>query len=120
MFKFESEYTRSEIHAAIGGSMQACLLTKDSHVVGVCFVRKKNPEGPKIILVGHGPQKERAAEALAKQAEAVPVFAKKAVDRWEYLGSYKGEKYAPSPIPQYVESSGRTDVAGVLFLKDVL
>jgi len=119
MFKFGSEYTRSEIHAAIGGSMQACLLTKDCHVVGVCFVRTKNPEGPKIILVGHGPQKERAAAALAKQAESVPVFAKKAVDRWEYLGAYKGEKYSPSPIPQYVAPSSRTDVAGILFLKEV-
>lgn len=120
MFKVGSDYTRAEIHAAIGGSLQACLVTKDSHVLGVCFVKEKNPEGPKIILVAHGPQKEKAADALARQTNAVPVFAKKGVNKWEYLGAYKGENYTPTPIPQYVAASRRSDVAGVLFLKEVL
>lgn len=116
MFQVGSAYTRRAIHAEIGGSTQACLLSKNGHVVGVCFVKEMNPHGPKVILVGHGPQKEKNAAALATQPEAVPVFVKKTKNKWEYLGLYRGTHYDPSPQREYVAASSRKDVAGTLFM----
>lgn len=116
MFQVGSAYTRREIHAEIGGSTQACLLSKGGHIVGVCFVKQMNPHGPKVILVGRGPNKEKAASVLGTQSDAVPVFVKKRKNKWEYLGLYRGERYVPSQQEQYVAASSRTDVAGTLFM----
>ncbi len=116
MFQVGSAYTRRAIHAEIGGSTQACLLSKGGHVVGVCFVKEMNPHGPKVILVGHGPNKEKAASVLATQPDAVPVFVKKRTNEWGYLGLYRGERYLPSPEKEYVAASSRTDVVGTLFM----
>jgi hypothetical protein len=118
MFEIGSSYTRSEIRQKIGGGTRSCLLESKGAVVGVCFVDKLNPQAPRAILVGRGPQKERAAQMLAAQATAVPVFVKRRSNAWEHLGNFKGEGYIASAEERarYVEGSGREDVAGVLLL----
>ena len=94
MFEIGSTYTRKEINAQLGGSTRACLLQSKGSVVGICYVPQMNPQAPRAIVVGHSPQKEKAAQQLAGQPTAVPVFAKKAANVYEHLGSFKGESYA--------------------------
>lgn len=93
MFQVGQTYSRKEINASIGGGMRACLLTSRGAVVGICFIPELNPQGPREILVGAGPQKERVAQLLVTQAAPVPVFAKKAPGAYEHLGSFKGAGY---------------------------
>jgi hypothetical protein len=118
MFGLGRHYSREEIHDAIGGNTQACLVQRDGAVIAVCYVPSMNPQAPRVILVGRGPQKEAAAAILGSQAMHVPMFAKRRTGRWEYLGLFKGDSYvqANAQTSRYVEGSGRNDVAGVLFL----
>lgn len=118
MFQAGATYTRHDIHGQLGGSKQACLIEARGSVVAICYQREMNPQGPRVILVGRGPQKERAAQLLATQSAAVPVFAKRRSNEWEYLGHFRAYAYTPTSeaTARYVAGSGRTDVAGVLQL----
>jgi hypothetical protein len=119
MFEMGAGYTRRAINAEIGGNMQGCLPTRGGHVVGVCFVKKMNPNGPNVILVGRGRDKEKAASLLASQQDAVPVFVKIEKNSWKYLGLFRAQRYDPFPHKEYVDASRRTDVVGTLFLSEV-
>ncbi len=121
MFQAGTAYSRDDIHAELGGSKQACLLTKHGAVIGVCFVPDMNPRGPNVILVGRGPQKEKAAGLFASQAGGVPVFKKQATNAWEFVGNFKADRYLTSTVEafSFVDGSGRHDVAGVLLLNRI-
>jgi hypothetical protein len=119
MFKIGSPYSRSEIHGQIGGGLQSCFLVSSRTVVGVCLRPDLNPHAPKIVLVGFGPQKEKAAETLYGQGTAVPVFMKVSVNRWTFRGMFTAVKCSSlnSDVSFHSEGSGRTDVSKVLWLK---
>ena len=121
MFREGQTYTRSEIHQAVGGSVQSCLVRGGGRVVAVCFVRKKNPHAPKEIFVAHGPSKEAAAEILKSQTYAVPVFEKLADNAWSYIGEFKGHSYDTlvDTLAAANRASNRNDIAGVLHLESV-
>lgn len=114
-------YTRSEIYSHVGGGLQSCLVRAAGAVVAVCFVPKKNPRGPREIFVGRGPSKQAAAEILANQAAAVPVFEKAGSGRWKFVGWYKGEqtKAGRNELEEANALSGRTDIVAILPLKAV-
>jgi hypothetical protein len=118
MFAIGSTYTRDEINSQIGGGRRACLLQSRGTVVGVCYVDAMNPQAPRALLVSRGPQKERAAQLLAKQESPVPVFVKRRSNAWEHLGNYKARRYiaARKQRARYAKGSGRKDVVGVLLL----
>lgn len=86
MFKIGSEYTRDEIHEHLGGSKQAYLPTVSGHVVAVCVKPGLNPRAPNVVLCGDRRVIASAGAALAKQREPLPVFVKRATNRWEYQG----------------------------------
>ena len=94
MFQIGSTYSRNDIHAQVGGGMRSCLLTSKGNVVGICFIPEKNPQAPRVIMVGPGRHSEKAAQLLVTQAAAVPVFAKKEPKAYEHLGSFRGEGYS--------------------------
>ena len=89
MFMIGSEYTRDEIHEHLGGSKQTYLPTVSGHVVAVCVKPDLNPRAPNVVLCGNGPVIASAGAALANQHEPLPVFIKKATNRWEYQGTLK-------------------------------
>jgi hypothetical protein len=119
MFEIGEDYTRSQIHELIGGSMQPCLVRSGENVIAVCFLRGKNPRAPGEIFVGRGPSKEAAAELFVRQPEAAPTFEKITKNAWRYLGLYRCLSYATEPrsISEANRASNRTDVAGVLRLE---
>ena len=89
MFRVGNEYTREYIHRRIGGSVQAYMPTVSGAVVAACLTMKMNPRAPKVILCGKGPIIAKSGATLSKQREPVPVFIKRAVNRWEYQGKFK-------------------------------
>jgi len=89
MFKIGREYTRNEIHEHLGGSKQAYLPTVAGHVVAACIKPDLNPRAPNVILCGNGPKTASVGAVFAKQHEPLPVFIKRATNRWEYQGMFK-------------------------------
>ena len=52
----EGQYcSRDDIHDLLGGAKQPYLPHKNGHVVAGCFGPEKNPEAPRVVLVGSGP-----------------------------------------------------------------
>ena len=121
MFKIGAMYTRKEINAALGGSVQSYLPTKNGEVVAACLTKEYNPEAPKVILIGKGPIIESAGRMLAQQLSPIPVFMKHAVNAWEYIEKYKTAGYITKPVEMepYIKKSGRSDVVGVILLEKV-
>lgn len=118
MFRIGNEYTRAEIHAAVGGSMQAYLPTVSGQVVAVCVTPKLNPRAPHVILCGQGPVIAATGAALAKQAESIPVFVKRGINRWEYQGTKRvvAAHTSGSTFMSLIAGSGRpsSDVSIVI------
>jgi Domain of unknown function (DUF6697) len=123
MRKFERNrsYSRSEIHNALGGSVQWYLPTVRNAVVAGCFRRDTNPDAPAIVLPGNGPAIRKSAELFASSPESVPVFIKHGVNDWRYVGDYCVTKLSqdPSEIRVHAQRAGRNDVSCVLHLSKV-
>jgi predicted HNH restriction endonuclease len=62
------------------------------HVAGIvvcgCFDPDLNARAPFEIDVGDLPDVLRYADILAKQTTAIPVFLKRAINRWEFVGDF--------------------------------
>lgn len=109
-------YSREKIREALGGGeLRTYLPQRDGQIIAGCFGRKRNPEAPREIQVGKGPQNIRKAELLAEQPEKhIPVFVKrtdlKNTDKlWEYYGLYAFRQLLNDrqTLAQAEEKSGR-------------
>ncbi|MFL6232165.1 MAG: hypothetical protein ACJ76N_03450 [Thermoanaerobaculia bacterium] len=89
MFVIDCEYTRDEIHTKIGGSKQAYLPTYQGVVVAACLTKGLNPQAPQVILCGKGKRTVATGALLAGQGGVIPVFIKRAVNRWVCQGKFK-------------------------------
>ena len=83
------DYTREEIHAQCGGSLQSDLPHKEGGVVAACLDARRNPHAPCIILCGNSPDLCQAGALLAQQPAPIPVFIKNATQRWVYQGRFE-------------------------------
>ena len=114
MFVIGTEYTRDEINQHVGGSKQSFLPTVAGQVVAACLKIKLNPRAPNVILCGRGPIIESAGVALSTQHTPLPVFIKRATNRWEYQDTFKvASSFSSGPqFSALVAGSGRnpTDV----------
>lgn len=119
MFQAGKHYTRGQIHEVLGGGVMDYLPHQDGQVVCGCFKKATNPNAPDIVLPGQGPNIRRWAEVFREQRDPVPIFIKKAVNEWEYVGDYRVDRWTdePSEIARHSARSGRHDVTSVLFLK---
>jgi hypothetical protein len=113
MFNIGTEYTRDKIHECLHGSKQSYLPTVSRHVVAVCVTLKLNPRAPNVVLCGNGPIIASAGAALARQHESLPVFIKRATNRWEYQGKFKviASHSSGLQFEALVDGSGRSDVS---------
>jgi hypothetical protein len=123
MFTLGQEYTRDEIHERVGGSKQSYLPTRDGAVVAACLTQRLNPRAPEVVLCGRGPIIAVAGGMLAEQTEPVPVFLKRATNRWEYRGHFRADtSHTAGPdFDHLVSGSGRVpaDVSRVVVLRPV-
>lgn len=119
-FERHKHYTRSDIHAAVGGSVQAYLPTLGKAVVAACLNPAQNPQAPEVVLVGRGPRIEATAEQFVRQGSAVPTFVKRQANQWEFVGDYWAVRqcFDSNEIEHHARTAGRVgDVTSVLFLE---
>lgn len=121
MFKVGQDYTRDEIHQRVGGSKETYLPMLNGDVVAACLTKDYNPLAPHVILCGDGRDIARFGARLAMQTAPVPVFMKRAVNRWEFLGYFKSRaSFTSEPLfERLIEGSGRTDVTRAVILEEV-
>jgi hypothetical protein len=110
-------YTRTEIRGLVGGGgVMEYLPSRGNEILAGCFRTELNPEAPRIVLVGKGPRIERAAELLVEQGNPVPVFLKRSVNEWEYVGHWRAIKLDKDSDTIAKHSPNTTRVSGVLFM----
>jgi hypothetical protein len=114
-----AEYTREDIHHLMGGSMQEFLPHVGFRIVCGAFTPRTNPDAPDIVTVPPRRYVERWARAFATQKFPIPIFLKRSVGAWEYVGNYLVEELSEDPemVREYARRIGREDVAMLLFLK---
>jgi len=120
-FKIGLSYTRDEIYSEVGGgSKQSYLPNKDGRVLCACLNQRENPSAPYIILAGDGPEIRRSSIMLCNQVDHVPVFVKRAVNEWEYVGRFAVKNWSESAadIDEYNRSARRSDITRIIFLKE--
>jgi hypothetical protein len=119
MFERGRVYTRKQISAALGGGEQDYLPHADGRVVCGAFSRDLNPKAPSVVLPGTGPDIERWARVFAEQEDAVPVFVKRRVNEWTYMGHYRCLRLDDGPVAIEAEAqrTGRTDISMVLYIE---
>lgn len=112
-------FSRDEIHRMFGGDKVSYLPNRDGFVLCATLTKKYNPNAPQVILPGKGPKIQRAARILAEQKEAIPVFIKKQVNQWEYVGDFQYTiDEARRVIEKYAREANRIgDVTMVLIAK---
>ena len=121
MFTPGSSYTRGEIHAQLGGSVVACLPTRDGHIVAACLSQKFSPQAPEVVLCGQGARTGPLSALFAAQKTALPVFLKSAAGRWQYRGQFVVDRScsAGAEFESFIAGSGRSvaSVSHVVVLK---
>jgi hypothetical protein len=119
--KLGLSYSREQINAMLGGGVQAFLPTKNGRVVCGCFKLDLNPDAPSEVLVGFGPQRETSARTAVLQQTPFPIFLKREVDAWEYVGIYRAVRYLTRghDLLKEEERAKREDVAGILYMESI-
>ena len=119
MFDISRDYTRRQIHEALGGSVQSYLPTAHGRVVCACHRIDINPQAPTVILVGRGERIEHAGDLLASQREAIPVFLKRASNAWTYRGLFRvrSSSQLPADIQPHASVASRSEVVRVIHLE---
>lgn len=92
MFEAGCCYSRKQIHDEVGGSIQSYLPTANGKVVCVCVTKELNPGTPFLILVGNGIIRISSARLFASQVTPVPVFIKRVINKWEYIGNFRVDR----------------------------
>lgn len=114
-------YTRKHISEKLGGSEIDYLPMEDKRVVCGCFTLDHNPEAPNIIVPGTGKIIEREAKQFCKQDYPVPIFLKRDVNKWEYVGDYKAARYSTDPAEIKAHHCGsitdQASITRVIFLQ---
>ncbi len=119
-FRLRERYTRDEIHVALGGgSKQAYLPNVGGKVLCACLRLDTNPNAPNVILPGAGPEIQRASGLLCEQSESVPVFIKRGINAWEYVGDYAVERWGENraEIAEHSRRAGRSDISRIIYMR---
>lgn len=123
MFIVGDEYTREDIQAQVGGGLEIFLPNKAGVVVAACLTKDKNPRAPSVILCGVGEDIAAAGVILARQSTAIPMFIKRGIKRWQYIGDFRlAASYTSGPeFESGIAGSGRdrSDVSRVIVMTPV-
>ena len=115
------KYSRKEIAATLGGSDIEYLPTVNDRVVCGCFNLEYDPQAPNIILPGTGRVIQREARLFCGQDYPVPIFIKRKVNEWEYVGDYKAKSHSTDPATIAAHHKGSVtplkEITRVIFLQ---
>ena len=127
-FSLGAFYSRPEIHKDLGGgNPRSYLISVNGRIVAACLDQSLNPDAPRIILVGSGPNVVRDANRLVGQKSPISIFVKiesgKARDahplNWKYCGNFITDHSIniKQHIRDYEVRSGRSNLDQVIFMK---
>lgn len=118
MFEHGVSYTRKQIHAQVGGSLQSFLPHVGGRVVAACLRPDYDPDAPTVLLVGEGEGIEQAADMLVAQRSPVPMFLKLGTGDWKYVGEYAVERSSQdaADLAAQGQRSGRGDITRVIYM----
>lgn len=91
--------------------------TKDGEVKGLALRPDMNPQAPKRVIVGTGPEMVRRAKLIVDCNKAVPVYMKRGTNKWQYMGYYRATVYRRDEFTVKQFKCNRADVDGILFLE---
>jgi len=121
VFSLGHKYTRKAISEILGGSEVEYLPTENKRVVCGCFTLDHNPKAPNIIMPGTGKVIQREAKMFCEQDYPVPIFIKRRVNEWEYVGYYKAVRFSTDSQEIAAHHKGSitplNEVTRVIFLK---
>ena len=121
MFVVGSQYTRDEIYSEVGGSKVSCLPTLGGRIVAACLSQKFSPAAPHVVLCGQGKRTGAVSKLLTVQPGKLPVFIKRAANRWEFRGNFRVDESFSSGarFESFISGSGRSiaSVSYVVLLK---
>jgi hypothetical protein len=116
-------YTWGEIVEKTGGdgSSPYYLLHRDGKVVAGCFTIELNPEAPRVVLAGNGPQIREWADIFCAQKGSIPVCLKSGLGEWLCCGNFKLVRSSTdqAEIAKHSASANRNDIYKILFLEEV-
>jgi hypothetical protein len=109
-------YTRKEISQLLGGSMQEYLPHVNYQVIAGAFTTTANPEAPDAIFVPNRPYVIKWARIAAGQSFRIPIFLKRTISGWEYVGNYRAVALLEeeSAVLRYRRKHPHLDIAMVL------
>jgi hypothetical protein len=110
MLTLGNQYPREKIAAEFGGSAIGYLPRVNGKVVCAGLRLDYNPDAPKIILAGFGPQMGESAEMLCE-------FIKQQTNAWKYAGDFEIEKYSTSAREIRSGRSDREGISRIIYLK---
>lgn len=118
-------YTRDEIARELGGGTIEFLPNANGRVVCACLRTDLNPDAPRIILPGHGPQIQASAESLCAQHGPIPVFIRRRASAWEYVGDFEVERFSLdsqeiTEQESHAQRSGEQGISRIIYMKEVL
>ncbi len=124
VFESEHTYTRREIQEVLGGDPSSIFPAHQGRVICCCIPKPSHPDAPEVILITRERKMIESAKKSASQREALPVFIgiRQQAAGWVYQGEFVAERYVDNPaeIAPLVKRTGRTNIAGVLFLKRIV
>jgi len=113
-------YTREQIRDAVGGGdLQSYLPHKGGRVLCGCFSLDLNKRAPVEIDVGDLPDVIKYAHALVDQGGVIPIFLKKGIHAWEYVGRFRPVALSEDPADLYPARARRPDAVAVIYLESV-
>lgn len=120
--KIGNLYSRDQIYVEVGGgSKQSYLPNSNGQILCACLNQRENPSAPFIILAGTGPEIQRSNVILCDQEGSIPVFVKRNVNEWEYVGMHVVDRWTENQadIDDYNRTAQRTDIRRIIFMKEV-
>jgi hypothetical protein len=109
--------TREELaHLLAGGDDY--IRTKNNEVRGLVLRRDMNPDLPEAVAFGKGPRVEARARLLLDSRKVVPVYVKRRVGEWEYIGLFRASRIKNDDATILRYGSHRP-IVGVLFLEHI-
>jgi len=94
--KIGNQYSRAQIAAKLGGSTRVFAPFANNQITCICLDVEKNPSAPNIILPKGGPLREKMVDLISKSSGPLPVFIKRGIKAWEYMGNMKFDRISRS------------------------
>jgi len=113
-------YTRQQIRDLVGGGdLQSYLPHAGGRILCGCFDPTLNKRAPAEIDFGDAPDVIRYAKLAEAQHAEIPVFLKRSINKWEYVGDFRVIRVSTDTRDMERARRRRPDAIGIIFLTEI-